>query len=115
MTVVDGRQYLTKEEAARRCFDYAEAHPGTTFRNCAHGKFVQRETTAAEREAQMAQWGWAANMVTVYRFHKLLASAPVVKAHPELRGLWYGMRGLWYEVDNRNDRSLPDRPRDRTV
>lgn len=79
---IDGIEYLTKEQAARRCFDYAKAHPGTTFHNYAHSKVVRRPTTEAERTA------FCFLQVTVYEWNKLYTDAPILKTHPELKGLW---------------------------
>lgn len=85
---VEGIEYLTKEEAALRCFKFAEANPGSRFDNFAHSKHVRRATTAAEQQADVDAGNWKRLEVNIIEWNKIYIDSPILKTHPELRGMW---------------------------
>lgn len=94
MVTVDGIEYLTTDEAARRCREFAAANPGTTFHNWAHSKCVRRTSTQQEQDAEKAAGRWPHITITVYEWNKLYTDANVLKTHPELKGLWQENKNL---------------------
>lgn len=87
MIIVDGVEYATKEEAAQLCRLYVDIEHETVFHNYAHCKEVRRRKTSAELAADRAR-GCSTLEVTLYEWNKLYTDAPILKAHPELRGMW---------------------------
>lgn len=85
---VDGIEYLTKEEAALRCFHFAEANPGSKFHNYAHSKCVRRPTTGAEKKDDFTNARLVRLEVTLHEWNKIFTDSPVLRAHPELKGMW---------------------------
>lgn len=85
---INGIEYISIEEANARCKALAKATPGATFSNHAHHKTVRVPKPQAEIDAHIAAHGWANITNDILGFQKLYTDSPILKTHPELKGLW---------------------------
>src|SRR6188768_3953535 len=93
MMTIDNVEYRTKAEAAQACREFAATDTRFTFHNYAHCKAVRRNTTPAEQDADRASLRCVRLTVTVYEWNKLYTDGIVLKAHPELKGMWRQRQG----------------------